>query len=1066
MAINVGEAPIAMLQPQAAPVGGNFVQAASPERSNLWAVAEALGGLNSDLQGWLDKQRADQKGKDAAAGSAAFYTDNSVGYAEAVKQGKIPAYASPAFVSNYKESEGQLAGVTLAQKFQTEYMAWDGKDGTDPAAFTTFMQGFLQRNITTQDPDVLKGLIPHVRELSSVMGAQFQKDIAQNVYGGSLKNHGALANAAIDNAFHFNLGQPDGAANYGDLTATLENIRQQGMKSGLRQDDVDKQIHEAIIAKALEHRDPHLLDLLDKPMKGETAPWSQTVEGQKAKADAISKMEVLARTAETDNRQAQAAKDAAAKVATTSAVVDAVVKNPGKPVPEELLSAAEKYDATIRVQAVGWAGTVSSGQVLEDKRAVSQVYSDLIAGGGINTITKAMTDGVLKSPESISAAHAFMKSLAPAGGGTLKVLEGKTFTTVMDTLRQRTMSPALLQNPYDPGGLTDDGLAAQTEYQRLLVEWNGLHPNASQADILAAQAKIGGELLKNIDPAQGQSTQPTFRGTNQTPFGQAPTAPVDHTAANNWMFGPEYVQAPPAATPGPQAAPPAAAAPVAAPAAAPPAGGLQAPAQGTPVTVTRNSDVTEEEVLAYVHALTPQQQQAAASIAAASGIPLAELYRASIHEAKQNAVLGPRSALPPLGAPAITPGQHSPVLQPGLGGRPGLIHPDLHGEAGGGTPTATPASFVPGADPYRAAIEQFLSHPVVRSFMPQPQGGQPDMPTTGVTANLMKPGAEWGDPRAPGFESRYLTTVKSPGGVDFRVHKASAPAFQGFLADLEHSGYRISSVDSGGWNIRNIAGTDTLSQHGMGNAIDINAGKNPVTKPGEPMQTNLPANIGELADKWHLVWGGNWHSKKDPMHFEWNGVPLEGENAPAQMAANPAQVMDNGILNHIVQVESSGNPGDKATTSDAQGLGQFIGSTWLETIKSHRPEWAKGKSDDELLALRTDPRKSIEMLARFTEDNAQALSTAGKPLTPANIYLAHFAGAQGALNLLRANPGDPVSDHLGAAAIRANQSVLAGKTVGQVLAWAAKRMATPAPDYVNKYFGAPAPVADPKQAVA
>jgi hypothetical protein len=141
------------------------------------------------------------------------------------------------------------------------------------------------------------------------------------------------------------------------------------------------------------------------------------------------------------------------------------------------------------------------------------------------------------------------------------------------------------------------------------------------------------------------------------------------------------------------------------------------------------------------------------------------------------------------------------------------------------------------------------------------------------SANFAKahPDMFGGDPSQPGWEDKNLTTISSPSGVKFRVNGAAAGPFQGFINELEGRGYNIDPAQSSGYAARNIRGGHDLSEHAYGNAIDVNAASNPMTAGGGPMQTNLPPNVGDIAARHGLVWGGDWTTRKDPMHFEWAG---------------------------------------------------------------------------------------------------------------------------------------------------------------------------------------------------
>lgn len=145
------------------------------------------------------------------------------------------------------------------------------------------------------------------------------------------------------------------------------------------------------------------------------------------------------------------------------------------------------------------------------------------------------------------------------------------------------------------------------------------------------------------------------------------------------------------------------------------------------------------------------------------------------------------------------------------------------------------------------------------------------------------------------------------------------------------------------------------------------------------------------------------------------------------------------IIDQILSVESGGDPFAKNPRSSAAGAGQFIDATWLDLIGRYRPSLAEGRSRGEILALRNDSVLSREMTEAYASENANTLSQAGLPVTPGTTYLAHFAGPQGAVNLLRADPGAPVGSVMGEAAIKANP-FLQNMTVADLRAWADRKM--------------------------
>jgi hypothetical protein len=161
-----------------------------------------------------------------------------------------------------------------------------------------------------------------------------------------------------------------------------------------------------------------------------------------------------------------------------------------------------------------------------------------------------------------------------------------------------------------------------------------------------------------------------------------------------------------------------------------------------------------------------------------------------------------------------------------------------------------------------------------------------------------------------------------------------------------------------------------------------------------------------------------------------------GQPSPA------AQMQSGSLVDRITGAESSGDANATNPNSSATGLGQFTKGTWLDTIKRSRPDLVAGKSDDELLALRTDPNLSREMTGAYASGNAQTLRQAGYEDTPGNTYLAHFAGPTGAMSVLRADPSTPVNRLLTPQAVAANP-FLANMTASDLRGWADKKMGGP-----------------------
>ena len=144
-------------------------------------------------------------------------------------------------------------------------------------------------------------------------------------------------------------------------------------------------------------------------------------------------------------------------------------------------------------------------------------------------------------------------------------------------------------------------------------------------------------------------------------------------------------------------------------------------------------------------------------------------------------------------------------------------------------------------------------------------------------------------------------------------------------------------------------------------------------------------------------------------------------------SASRSTGVDFDYLMSQARIESAMNPSARARTSSAVGLFQFTKQTWLATLKSHGSDnqlgWAADAitqasdgsfkvSDPDMrvaiLDLRTNPEAASAMAAEFAADNEQHLSTAlGRSPEPVDLYLAHFLGANGAVQFLAAHDANP-----------------------------------------------------------
>ena len=152
----------------------------------------------------------------------------------------------------------------------------------------------------------------------------------------------------------------------------------------------------------------------------------------------------------------------------------------------------------------------------------------------------------------------------------------------------------------------------------------------------------------------------------------------------------------------------------------------------------------------------------------------------------------------------------------------------------------------------------------------------------------------WGD-----FFGRDITAVRShlvrmylpspTGAVGVWVHARVAPALRQVIGNLEREAaagrtYVIRSWDTGSYRAATIPPYRYLSFHAIGAAIDVNSASNP-HRLDNVLITDMPAWFVKAWTDAGWCWGGHWQTKKDPMHFSWEGpLATPGYRTPAPFA--------------------------------------------------------------------------------------------------------------------------------------------------------------------------------------
>jgi hypothetical protein len=166
--------------------------------------------------------------------------------------------------------------------------------------------------------------------------------------------------------------------------------------------------------------------------------------------------------------------------------------------------------------------------------------------------------------------------------------------------------------------------------------------------------------------------------------------------------------------------------------------------------------------------------------------------------------------------------------------------------------------------------------------------------------------AFYGDPGRDEVASQ-LVSVKPPFQMYYEgkpidhipFHKKAASALKAALDEIwEHCGKEQALIErfglhryDGAYNKRLVRGSSSKwSNHAFGAAIDIDAEDNPMGRG----RGTMPDFAVRAFKRQGARWGGDYHSRKDPMHFEFcdNGEHSVESRAPVPIAAPQVDAHD------------------------------------------------------------------------------------------------------------------------------------------------------------------------------
>ncbi|WP_266031230.1 M15 family metallopeptidase [Brucella intermedia] len=457
-------------------------------------LAEGLAAFDSGLNTYLNSKKADEEERLKAQAVVDFNKNNQMGWAEAVRQGKVPADSSPIYMEWYKKQQGNLAGVKLRDKFLTDYQQWEGRNSADQAGYSKFVSDWVASNVgDEQDADVLRGLAPHLDALSTEGYDLFARERTARIKEGARATSGALLTDSIVKAN----GAARAAGTDIDQEALWQNIitqREEAVSRGELGSDFDKLTVDSILLEAERQGDESLLKLLDKKLPGSEFSMSYDPE-VRAKIEQT-------RTNITNGMATKATREATLrerqeKIRAEELWGDITTRiHKGEEVPEESLKELTRYDGQARHKVAKMQSEMTDLETDEDPSALLEVYTQIDQGAGTSYVLQMREKGVILKPETLTKALDRVKSVQKAMGDG-GVFQSPTFKDTVKFITNQTgagdFSPLTNERT-----LSEEGMEALYDYRNMILDWETKNPNATMMDKEKAAKEIGDVIRSRL----------------------------------------------------------------------------------------------------------------------------------------------------------------------------------------------------------------------------------------------------------------------------------------------------------------------------------------------------------------------------------------------------------------------------------------------------------------------------------------------------------------------------------------------------------------------------------------
>lgn len=265
------------LQPQARPVDTYYqpqeAGVTPPARTNsLLQLADALSQIQPGIDKFVAK-KSDQIQEEELKQGAEAALKNKLGFNEAIKQGLIPAGASPWFRIGFQQERlraiGQEYDIQLREKWATS----DVRNSDKLEDFQTFLQEqrstlFNSLGNDFDKRDVQDVLLPFIQKSEANLTNEHSNFRLKQVEAQAEETMATEIGNTLDEYYKPGLSDKDRSAMLAQLGTTLTDLGNRSVGHGMVGTKANEILVDALATYALDHEDIHVRELMDQIKTG------------------------------------------------------------------------------------------------------------------------------------------------------------------------------------------------------------------------------------------------------------------------------------------------------------------------------------------------------------------------------------------------------------------------------------------------------------------------------------------------------------------------------------------------------------------------------------------------------------------------------------------------------------------------------------------------------------------------------------------------------------------------------------------------------------------------------